>query len=96
MVSDKIHWATFLNTKEDEKLQRFASFLYENGEIEGRSRYATVKYMLTIGHDILYDERLTTMRDTLYKNKAIKKKSLYDAFHYILLYATNKIKEEME
>lgn len=93
MVSNKIHWATFLNSEDDEKLQSFASFLKETGETEGKSRYATVKYMLMLGYDLIYDERLITMRNILYKKGIIKKKSLYDAFNYALLLTEKMISE---
>lgn len=96
MVYTKHHWATFLNSAEDEKLQEFVSFLYETRELDTKSRYSAVKYLLIMAYDVLYNDNLVDMKNTLYKNKMIKNNSLIDAFKYALLLAEQQINGEFE
>lgn len=92
----KHHWATFLNTEEDEKLQEFVSFLFKNRELDTKSRYSTVKYLLLLAYDVLYNDNLVEMRDILYKNKFIKNRNLRDTFNYALLLAEEQINGEIK
>lgn len=96
MAYEKYHWATFLNREEDENLQEFVSFLFENRELESRSRYGAVKYLLKMAYNVLYNDKLVDMMQTLYKNKIIKNRTLIDAFNYALLLAENQIRDEYD
>ena len=96
MAYKKFHWATFLNSDEDEKLQEFVSFLYETRELDTKSRYSAVKYLLILAYNVLYNDKLVDMRDYLYKNKFIKNNKLEDAFNYALLLTEQQINSEKE
>jgi len=96
MAYKKHHWATFLNTDEDEKLQEFVSFLFETRELNTKSRYSAVKYLLKMAYNVLYNDSLVEMRDILFKNKYIKNRKLEDAFNYALLLAAQQINGEIE
>lgn len=91
----RITWAAIVNMEEDAVLRHFKNWCFKQKYVDSKSKYATIRLLLSLAVKVLYNEKLGEFIDDLYRESYIKKGDLIEALNIMLLYAMDKMPKEM-
>ena len=91
----KITWAAIVNQGEDAILRDFRKWCFKNKFVDSESKYGVIRLLLSLAVKVIFNQNLGEFVKTLYKKKYIKEGDLIEALNIMLLYAIDKMPEEM-
>lgn len=91
----KVSWATLLNLSEDQTATEFQKWSFAQRYIGKNTKYALLKKLIELGIKVFYNEHLGEFIKLLNSKGYIKQGDFIEGINLMLLYAMNKMPEEL-